>query len=155
MGWYSRLGCGCPHSAGNDSYIAYQYAQGSGVHIALGALVDMSGNDNYVAKGVSQGCGHDLAFGGLFDISGDDSYVAFDLSQGAGNANGIGLLLDASGDDGYSVKREGNTQGYGNFRREYPSIGILIDIKGKDSHYSGNDATLWKKGRVGLGIDWE
>lgn len=141
--------------AGNDAYVAYQYVQGSGVHIALGTLIDMSGNDNYVAKGVSQGCGHDLAFGALYDASGDDSYVAFDLSQGVGNANGIGLLIDESGDDGYSVKREANTQGYGDFRREYPSIGLLMDLKGDDTHYSGKNATLWKKGRVGLGIDWE
>lgn len=141
--------------AGNDSYIAYQYAQGSGVHIALGALIDMSGDDNYVAKGVSQGCGHDLALGILYDIKGDDSYVAFDLSQGAGNANGVGLLIDESGDDAYSVKRAHNTQGYGNFRREYGSIGVLIDIKGKDAYYSGKDASLWKKGEYGIGIDWE
>lgn len=141
--------------AGNDSYVAYQYAQGSGVHIALGALVDMSGDDNYVAKGVSQGCGHDLALGILYDIQGDDSYVAFDLSQGAGNANGVGLLIDESGDDVYSVRRVHNTQGYGNFRREYGSVGMLIDIAGKDTYYNGKDATLWKKGEYGIGIDWE
>jgi len=141
--------------AGNDSYIAYQYAQGSGVHIALGALIDISGDDNYVAKGVSQGCGHDLALGILYDIKGDDSYVAFDLSQGAGNANGVGLLIDESGDDAYSVKRAHNTQGYGNFRREYGSIGVLVDIKGKDAYYSGKDASLWKKGEYGIAIDWE
>lgn len=140
---------------GNDSYIAYQYAQGSGVHIALGALIDMSGDDNYVAKGVSQGCGHDLALGILYDIKGNDSYVAFDLSQGAGNANGAGLLIDESGDDAYAVKRAQNTQGYGNFRREYGSIGVLVDIKGKDAYYSGKDASLWKKGEYGIGIDWE
>ena len=142
-------------NAGNDTYVSYQYAQGSGVHIAIGALVDKAGDDNYVSKGVSQGCGHDLAFGVLYDICGDDSYVAFDLSQGAGNANGIGLLVDESGDDAYAVKREQNTQGYGDFRREYGSIGLLLDIRGKDTHYSGKDATLWKKGKYGLGIDWE
>jgi hypothetical protein len=142
-------------NAGNDAYVSYQYGQGSGVHIAIGALVDKAGDDNYVSKGVSQGCGHDLAFGVLYDISGDDSYVAFDLSQGAGNANGIGLLVDESGDDAYAVKREQNTQGYGDFRREYGSVGLLIDIRGKDTHYSGKDATLWKKGKYGLGIDWE
>ncbi len=142
-------------NAGNDTYVSYQYAQGAGVHIALGALVDRAGDDNYVSKGVSQGCGHDLAFGVLYDISGDDSYVAFDLSQGAGNANGVGLLVDESGDDAYSVKRASNTQGFGDFRREYGSIGLLIDIQGKDTHFSGKDATLWKKGEYGLGIDWE
>lgn len=142
-------------NTGNDTYISYQYAQGAGVHIAIGVLLDMTGDDNYVAKGVSQGCGHDLAIGLLYDIQGDDSYIAFDLSQGAGNANGIGFLVDESGDDVYSVKRVNNTQGYGDFRREYGSIGVLMDIKGKDTHSSGIDATLWKKGKYGLGIDWE
>jgi hypothetical protein len=140
---------------GNDNYVAYQYAQGSGTHITIGVLIDKQGNDNYVAKGVSQGCGHDLSFGLLYDIKGDDSYVAFDLSQGAGNANGIGFLIDESGNDAYSVKRTNNTQGYGNFRREYGSIGVLLDIKGEDFYRSGTDKTLWKKGEYGIGIDWE
>jgi hypothetical protein len=73
----------------------------------------------------------------------------------AGNANGVGLLIDESGDDVYSVRRAHNTQGYGNFRREYGSVGMLIDIAGKDTYYNGKDATLWKKGEYGIGIDWE
>ena len=140
---------------GNDDYIAYQYTQGSGVHIALGLLIDVSGDDNYVAKGVSQGCGHDLALGLLYDRQGDDTYAAYDLSQGAGNANGIGLLIDEKGADTYAVKRLNNTQGYGNFRREYGSIGMLIDLSGSDSHASGMDGSFWQKGEYGIGIDWE
>ncbi len=140
---------------GNDNYVSYQYAQGSGVHIAIGLLVDLQGDDNYVAKGVSQGCGHDLAFGLLHDVQGDDSYVVSDLSQGAGNANGIGFLIDEEGDDSYSVKRTRNTQGYGDFRREYGSIGLLIDIKGDNAFTPGSGCgNLWKKGEHGLGIDW-
>ncbi len=140
---------------GNDNYVAYQYTQGEGTHLAVGVLVDKEGNDNYVAKGVSQGCGHDLSLGLLHDMKGDDSYVAFDLSQGAGNANGIGILIDESGNDSYSVKRTHNTQGYGDFRREYGSIGILMDIEGEDDCRSGKDKLLWKKGKYGIGIDWQ
>jgi hypothetical protein len=140
---------------GNDNYIAYQYAQGAGTHITVGVLIDRAGHDNYVSKGVSQGCGHDLSLGLLYDVEGDDTYAAFDLSQGAGNANGIGVLLDESGDDSYSVKRVGNTQGYGDFRREYGSIGILLDIKGDDTYRSGTNRSLWEKGKYGIGIDWE
>jgi hypothetical protein len=141
-------------SKGNDNYVAYQYVQGAGTHITIGLLIDKEGNDNYVAKGVSQGCGHDLSFGLLYDLEGDDSYVAFDLSQGAGNANGIGMLIDVSGDDGYSVKRTHNTQGYGDFRREYASIGVLLDLKGHDSYTSGKNQSLWHKEKCGIGIDW-
>jgi len=140
---------------GNDNYVAYQYVQGAGTHIAIGVLIDKQGNDNYVAKGVSQGCGHDLSLGLLYDIKGDDSYVAYDLSQGAGNANGVGILIDESGNDTYSVKKTHNTQGYGDSRREYGSIGVLLDIKGEDFFRSGTDKTLWKKGECGIGIDWE
>ncbi len=139
---------------GNDSYVSYQYAQGSGVHIAIGLLIDHLGDDNYVAKGVSQGCGHDLAYGLLHDIMGDDSYVAFDLSQGAGNANGVGFLIDENGDDSYSVKRDHNTHGYGDFRREYGSVGLLLDIKGDDAFAPNiRGSHLWKKGQYGIGID--
>lgn len=140
--------------SGNDNYVAYQYAQGSGTHIALGLLIDGAGDDNYVAKGVSQGCGHDLSMGLLYDRRGSDTYAAFDLSQGAGNANGVGLLIDELGDDAYVVKKEHNTQGYGDFRREYGSIGVLLDLSGADSYTSGGDHQFWEKGRYGIGIDW-
>lgn len=141
-------------SDGNDNYIAYQYAQGAGTHITIGLLIDTRGDDNYIAKGVSQGCGHDLSFGLLLDRDGDDSYVAFDLSQGAGNANGVGVLIDELGDDSYSVKRTHNTQGYGDFRREFGSIGILLDLQGNDFYRSGCDNSLWQKGTYGIGVDW-
>ncbi len=140
---------------GNDTYVGYQYVQGVGTHITIGLLLDKRGNDNYVAKGVSQGCGHDLSFGLLWDFEGNDSYVAYDLSQGAGNANGVGILIDEIGDDTYSVKVVDNTQGYGDFRNEYGSIGILLDIKGSDSYSSGQDKLLWSKGKYGIGIDWD
>ena len=140
---------------GNDNYVAYQYAQGAGTHITIGLLIDKSGNDNYVSKGVSQGCGHDLSLGLLYDIAGDDTYCAFDLSQGAGNANGVGILMDELGNDTYAIKRTSNTQGYGNFRREYGSIGVLLDIRGRDFYCSGENSSLWQKGKYGVGVDWE
>jgi hypothetical protein len=140
--------------SGNDDYVAYQYAQGSGTHIALGLLIDEAGDDNYVAKGVSQGCGHDLSLGLLYDKQGSDTYAAFDLSQGAGNANGIGLLIDEFGDDAYVVKKQHNTQGYGDFRREFGSIGVLLDMSGADTYTSGGDNQFWEKGRYGIGVDW-
>jgi hypothetical protein len=151
--WFG-LGALLDHG-GNDKYVSYQYAQGAGIHLSLGVLIDEAGDDVYISKGVSQGCGHDLAFGLLLDRQGDDSYSAYDLSQGAGSANGIGMLIDESGDDGYLVKRTHNTQGYGNPRREYGSIGIFLDISGKDN-YDGNgaDNSYWIiPSRWGAGVD--
>lgn len=151
--WFG-LGALLDHG-GNDKYVSYQYAQGAGIHLSLGVLIDETGDDVYISKGVSQGCGHDLAFGLLLDGQGDDSYSAYDLSQGAGSANGIGMLIDESGDDGYLVKRTHNTQGYGNPRREYGSIGLFLDVSGKD-HYDGNgaDNSYWIiPSRWGAGVD--
>ncbi|MGQ9810815.1 MAG: HEAT repeat domain-containing protein [bacterium] len=139
---------------GHDRYISYQYAQGAGIHLALGILIDNSGNDSYQSKGVSQGCGHDLAFGLLADFSGSDSYTAYDLSQGAGNANATGILYDSDGVDSYSSKSEINVNGYGDFRREFGSIGLHIDCAGKDFYGAvGENNSLWKSGKYGLGID--
>jgi hypothetical protein len=117
--------------AGNDSYDAYQYAQGAGIHLALGFLLDDAGNDSYSSHGVGQGCGHDLAFGLLRDGGGNDRYACDDLSQGAGSANGIGMLLDTSGLDGYLAKSK-TAPAYGNPRRHFGSIGLLVDGSGED-----------------------
>ncbi len=143
-------------AGGNDSYTSYQYAQGSGVHLSAAALVDLSGNDSYVAHGVSQGCGHDLAIGFLNDRAGDDNYTTWDLAQGAGNANGIGVLVDeGSGEDAYSAKRNYNVQGYGNWRRDFGSIGLMLDLGGKDSYNGkGKEGDWWMYSNYGIGIDF-
>ena len=140
---------------GNDKYVSYQYAQGAGTHLTLGVLEDSSGDDVYISHGVSQGCGHDLALGLLLDRSGNDDYVTYDLSQGAGSADGFGILVDEAGNDGYFVGKSDNTQGYGNPRRDYGSIGIILDLSGKDN-YNGNgkDSTWWTTpSKWGAGID--
>ncbi|MDI6808751.1 MAG: hypothetical protein QME66_07195 [Candidatus Eisenbacteria bacterium] len=152
--WYS-LGALIDRK-GNDTYSAYQYAQGAGIHVSLGVLLDEEGSDTYLSKGVSQGCGHDLGLGTLIDLQGDDRYIAYDLSQGAGNANGVGILLDRKGNDSYEVRSESNTQGYGNFRRHFGSVGLFVDESGQDL-YSGSGRKnnfLWRSGRYGIGIDF-
>ena len=140
--------------AGHDCYRSYQYAQGAGIHLAFGLLSDESGDDYYVSKGVSQGCGHDLSLGLLADFSGNDCYTAVDLSQGAGSANGTGILYDADGADSYSVKSKVNVNGYGDYRREFGSIGLQLDATGEDFYAArGENESLWQSGRYGLGVD--
>jgi len=150
--WFSVGGLVDRH--GHDYYCSYQYAQGSGVHLAFGLLLDEQGNDFYQSKGVSQGCGHDLSLGLLADFSGNDCFTVTDLSQGAGNANGTGILFDADGRDSYSSKSEVNVSGYGNFRRDFGSIGLQLDLVGED-YYSarGRNDALWESGQYGLGMD--
>lgn len=142
-------------SCGNDSYQSYQYAQGSGTHMAVGLLVDDNGNDVYFGKGLMQGCGHDYACGIILDRHGDDTYTAFDLSQGAGSANGAGLLIDNQGNDRYSVSESKNTQGYGNPRRDFGSIGLFIDLGGLDKYFgNGQDNHYWRTdSKWGGGMD--
>ncbi len=142
-------------NSGNDNYYCYQYTHGAGIHLSIGALLDRQGDDSYSARGVAQGCGHDYAYGLLWDLKGDDSYSSYDLAQGAGNANGIGFIFDEGGNDSYAVRGWHNSQGYGDPRREYGSIGLLIDLNGKD-RYSGNatgDGTFWIKSKYGIGLD--
>ena len=143
--------------AGNDHYDGFNYVQGAGVHVAVAALWDGGGDDAYRAKGVSQGCGHDLAFGMLVDSAGDDRYDASDLSQGAGNANGIGLLVDLAGNDAMAVRIPTTSQGYGNLRRNYGSVGLLLNLGGTDRYLGGPAAEgkLWQVGEHGVGVDTE
>ena len=76
--------------------------------------------------------------------------------EGAGSANGLGVLFDATGDDRYYVKSMLNTQGYGNPRRDYGSIGVFLDGAGTDRYDGpGADGTWWQvRSRWGIGIDW-
>ncbi len=146
--------------SGNDKYLSFQYAQGSATHLTLAILMDQSGNDYYFSKGVSQGCGHDLAAGFLIDYDGNDIYQAFDLSQAAGSANGVGMLIDYLGDDSYEIKRKHNTQGYGNPRRDYGSIGLFLDLMGQDDYIgNGSNNYYWIiDSKWGIGVDrqyWE
>ncbi len=100
--------------------------------------------------------GHDLSVG-LLDDRGtqDDSYLIWDLSQGAGNANGIGMFIERGGNDGYLVRNEYNSHGYGNWRREFGSVGIFVDLSGTDFFSGrGKDGEIWTNGSYGIGIDF-
>lgn len=153
--WWS-LGFICDQK-GNDNYQSFQYAQGSAAHMTLGILVDDSGNDVYFSKGVSQGCGHDYSAGVLLDRNGDDTYTAYDLSQAAGSANGVGVLIDNNGDDRYFIHNPKNSQGYGNPRRDFGSIGLFIDLGGTDQYMgNGMNNLFWRTdSKWGAGMDIE
>jgi hypothetical protein len=142
-------------SSGNDQYISFQYAQGAATHMTLGILLDETGDDIYFGKGLMQGCGHDYSCGIMLDRHGNDTYRAYDLSQAAGSANGFGILIDDRGDDAYYIIRKNNTQGFGDSRRDFGSLGLFLDLGGTD-RYDGNgaDNSYWKTpSRWGGGMD--
>jgi len=155
-GWWYALGFIYDYE-GNDQYLSYQYAQGSAEHMGLGIIIDEYGQDFYRGKGLMQGVGHDYSCGILLDRHGNDIYQADGLSQGAGSANGFGILIDSYGNDIYYVRDTVNTQGYGNPRRDFGSIGLFLDLSGSDI-YDGNglDNSYWTTGsKWGGGFDWE
>ncbi len=80
--------------AGNDRYSSYRYGcQGSGF-MGVGILYDGAGNDIYIAQDWAQGSGL-LGVGILVDADGQDSYKGQEYVQGAG-LFGIGILIDKS-----------------------------------------------------------
>jgi len=140
-------------SEGDDLYASRRYAQGCGVHLSVGVLLEAGGDDRYTLWGVGQGCGHDLSVGMLIDRGGNDRYRAGWLAQGVGSANGIGLMDDREGDDRYVGERE-DTQGYGNPSRDYGSIGLFVDRKGRDDYSGpGGEGRFWAGGICGAGVD--
>lgn len=143
-------------SAGDDVYNAFQYSQGSATFNSCAIILDATGNDNYISHSFSQGCGHDMAVGMLLDCgTGEDRYIVRDLSQGAGNANGVGIFIDEGGDDSYISKKDYSARGFGNFSRDFGSIGIMLDLFGKDDYSGkGEDGGWWSSGRYGIGIDF-
>ena len=136
--------------AGDDNYIAQNFAQGSAV-LGVGLLYDMQGNDFYKANGFSQGYAF-YGLGILLDNQGNDEYAANIFSQAVATCNGVGLLLDRDGADKYRAGLEqastyrtagsfhGASQGLGFGIRGYfdGGIGILLDGEGEDVFQAGN-----------------
>lgn len=126
-------------AGGNDTYTAHQYVQGAGIHLSVGMLADLGGNDRYTGQILSQGAGHDYGVGLLFEHGGNDTYSGDHHTQGRALNNGLGVLVDSAGDDSYTAKQPNRAQGIGNNgdNREYGSIAILADLDGTDSYSCG------------------
>ncbi|MFC1587910.1 hypothetical protein ACFL54_06355 [Planctomycetota bacterium] len=141
---------------GNDDYVTTQYSQGSGIHLAVGSLLDLAGNDTYtIALGLGQGGTHDLAVGVLIDKAGNDKYQGHSTMQGSALTNAVAIFVDSRGDDLYASAGT-RDQGGGSPRRGFGSIGLFLDMSGKDS-YPGDDMNNchWIRGQFGAGIDME
>lgn len=125
--------------AGHDSYSVHHYGQGAGIHLSHGLLMDLSGDDSYRGGILVQGAAHDFAVGGLLDRGGRDTYVADQNGQGHGMNNSFGWLIEGGGDDVYTSRDPASTQGVGNNGgdRDYGSLGLLLDLGGRDAYSSG------------------
>jgi HEAT repeat protein len=140
---------------GNDTYNLGQYGQGGGIHLAVGVLLDLAGQDLYYnMHGVGTGGAHDFAVGLLVDRAGDDYYAGSGGTMGGSLTNSFALLVDAAGNDGYSAVKVSHAEGGGRAARGMGSIGVLIDMAGKDLHGTRHlDGTAWTKETYGAGID--
>ena len=139
---------------GNDTYEMTQYGQGSGIHLAIGGLVDVSGNDTYVMhSGLGQGGSHDYAASILHDRGGNDRYHGSTSCNGCGLTNSVGIQIDRAGDDTYGARSSGGVN-TGRPARDFPSIGVLVDLAGTDD-YLGimSDGGVWRHTDIGIGID--
>jgi hypothetical protein len=101
-GYYLGLGL-LLDDAGDDRYLGSRYAQGSAAHLGIGVLVDRAGDDRYRGKtAANQGAAWDLSIAALVDCAGDDDYAGGEMALGAGEQNGVGWLFDAGGSDRYA-----------------------------------------------------
>jgi hypothetical protein len=130
-GYYFAFGM-LRDDTGHDRYHARRYAQGAGTHAAVGVLRDRAGDDVYTADvGVSQGMGLDASVGLLRDDQGDDRYDAGSLAQGAGTANGIGIVVDGGGADQFVLGWSG--WGQDHWSRGLPGPAFLLGAEAIDS----------------------
>ncbi len=66
--------------------------------------------------------------------------------------------MDYRGSDSYQIKGKHNTQGYGNPRRDYGSIGLFMDLMGRDEYIgNGRNESYWiidSKWGIGMDVDF-
>jgi len=140
---------------GNDTYNLGQYGQGGGIHLATGCLLDLKGDDLYYnMHGVGTGGAHDWAVGLLVDREGDDYYAGSGGTMGGSLTNSFALLIDAQGNDGYCAVKGRHVVGGGRSARGMGSIGLFLDLAGKDMHDTRErDGAVWTQETYGAGID--
>ncbi|MEL6181796.1 MAG: hypothetical protein AAFS10_22745, partial [Myxococcota bacterium] len=135
-------------NAGDDTYTAAVFAQGTGRHLGAGFLIDLNGVDTYTARYGSIGAAELAAVGVLLEFDGDDRFnLNPDRTVGALMGHGgnlaAGMLLDLQGDDAYRFPS--NSGGAGAFN----GIGIFMDLSGTDTYTAVALTTL---GAATLGV---
>ena len=145
-------------AAGHNRYDAHQYCQGAGIHLSSGALVDWGGNNTYTAGHICQGAAHDYSVGLLIDRVGNNSFTGDTTAQGAAINNSFALLLEHTGTNTYvgTDPKQSQATGHDGAKREYGSIGLLLDLGGH-GHYSQGQTNnaIWLKPLYGAGLDYD
>jgi hypothetical protein len=122
--------------AGDDSYMAGVFAQGTGYWQGTGMLLDGDGGDTYDSFYYSQGGAAHYAVGILMDDGGGNdalntTLVPRAMQFGAGHDFSLGMFINESGDDEYhfSALAAGSSNCQG--------VGIMVDNDGSDLYVGG------------------
>jgi len=135
--------------AGNDTYYARAYGQGSAWVLSVGMLLDRAGNDRYVAEWFGQGAAQHLAAGVLLDSAGVDIYEGGNTVQAAALDRSVGILWDRGADpDRYRVGQVGTALarevGSGQaWAGQAHAVAVLVDEGGDDVYQAGIDGMAY------------
>ncbi|MEN9787909.1 MAG: hypothetical protein RLZZ299_3173 [Pseudomonadota bacterium] len=116
--------------AGDDSYQAGVFSQGTGYWQGVGLLADASGDDAYDALYYMQAGVAHFALGIFMDGAGDDvhggRFAPLSVHGGSGHDFSLGIFVDEGGDDRY--RSASLSMGASNCQ----GVGIFVDTDGTD-----------------------
>jgi hypothetical protein len=142
---------------GSDRYRGVWYAQASAAHEAVGILVDCGdGDDRYLAERTTAiAAAHDFSVAMLYDEGGDDAYKTGAFGLGGVNQNGVAIFVDRSGDDTYAMS-SAPPFGLGNARLDtYGNWREVVIGAGFFFDLGGDDTYACKKSRARNDAIWE
>ncbi len=132
--------------AGDDTYSAGVFAQGTGYWQGTGVLADGGGSDSYDAFWYVQGGAAHYALGMLVDDGeGDDRFnlerTPISVQMGSGHDFSTGILINEAGNENYVFA--GLAMGASNCN----GMGLVVD-NGGDDHYSSSTTSGWGVGNM-------
>ncbi len=137
--------------AGNDTYYAGVFGQGTGYWYGYGILNDRSGNDSYRGVFFNLGSTAHFSIGVLFDDAGDDR-TELVMTCGIGMAHdcSASFYIDGGGNDTYIVSRGDNgSTSLGSSLNN--SFALFANVGGDDLYKSvGNSIAYATSGRRGI-----
>ncbi|MEI8256345.1 MAG: hypothetical protein WCJ30_11795, partial [Deltaproteobacteria bacterium] len=126
--------------AGNDSYTAAIFAQGTGYWGGMGLLLDGGGDDTYDAQWYVQGADAHFAYAALLDAGGRDVHTNAgrqNMTLGAGHDFSLGIFI-ARGSEHDEYHAPNLALGAGNAN----GVGFFIEAGGDDTYDSTSDLSL-------------
>ncbi|MBI2193167.1 MAG: hypothetical protein HYU36_14400 [Planctomycetes bacterium] len=148
--------------SGDDMYRSVYFTQASGAHFSIGVIIDEGGKDQHIlyeTGGAGIAFGWDFTVALLIDKGGDDLYAARMISIGCAQIRSNALLIDLGGNDTYGLPPGAEGMGSATFLDSYAkpsysygpyslygnSIGLLLDVGGKDQYLEEDFTTAAKK----------